>query len=187
MRPIQLLMPTNTTAQDGEWGKRRRWQLWCTPRYWFRRLLKLRAEPHEIALGSSIGVFVAMTPTIGFQMVIAGVLATVFRVSRPAAVLPVWLSNPVTLGPIFAVTYWVGSLVWPWRLFHADVISGEELVDHGLLMYGADALLMMAVGGVIVGLICGAATYPVVKWGAVRYQMRRQRLRLRLAAIAARP
>ncbi|WP_432798399.1 DUF2062 domain-containing protein [Poriferisphaera sp. WC338] len=152
----------------------RQCRLWLTPRYWFRRLVKLRATPHDVAMGSSIGVFVAFTPTIGLQMVIAGVLATLMRTSRPAAIIPVWISNPVTMGPIFAITYWVGKLVWPWRMLNGqgEMTEASELMAGGLLMHGVDAMIMMTVGGILTGMICGAGTYPLVKWMTQRYQER---------------
>ena len=35
------------------------------------RLLRIRKSPDEIAKGLALGVFIGMTPTFGFQMVIA--------------------------------------------------------------------------------------------------------------------
>ena len=74
-----------------------------------RWLVALRGSPEAIAGGVAIGMFVAFTPTIGFQMVIAAFLATLLRANRPVAVAMVWLTNPFTAPPVFIATYWVGT------------------------------------------------------------------------------
>ena len=45
-----------------------RW--WATPRRLIRRLLSLDDTPHAIALGTAIGMFIGLTPTVGIQMII---------------------------------------------------------------------------------------------------------------------
>ena len=58
-----------------------------------RRLARSTGTSHAIAMGAGIGMFVAMTPTMGFQMIIAAVIATLFRANRVTAILPVWISK----------------------------------------------------------------------------------------------
>ena len=75
------------------------------------RILKgFRGTPHAIAGGFSLGIFLALTPTVGVQLIIAVFLATVFKVSRPAALIAVMVTNPVTIPPIFTFNYYIGSL-----------------------------------------------------------------------------
>ena len=62
-----------------------------SPRYWYRRVVALRATPHQIAMGAAVGVFLAFTPTFGLQMALAIVVAFVFRISKAATVL---VDNP---------------------------------------------------------------------------------------------
>ena len=129
-----------------------------------------------MALGAAIGVFVAFTPTVGFQMLIAAALATIFRASRLAAIVPVWITNPATIPFIFLLLYRVGSLVW-WDGPPAEVVS-QHLVTLvmrlgkleiyafweqflAFLSIGKDVLIPMFLGGTIVGAISGLATYPV--------------------------
>src|SRR5210317_2635894 len=77
-----------------------------------RWLIRLRGSPQAIAGGFSLGLFIALTPTIGLQIVLAFFLATALNVNRPAAVLAVWITNPITIPAIFSINYWLGSLVW---------------------------------------------------------------------------
>jgi len=75
------------------------------------RILKgFRGTPHAIAGGFSLGIFLALTPTVGVQLIIAVFLATFFKVSRPASLIGVMVTNPVTIPPIFTFNYYIGSL-----------------------------------------------------------------------------
>ena len=75
------------------------------------RLIKgFRGAPEAIAGGFSLGLFLALTPTVGVQIVVAVFLATLFKLSRPAALISVMITNPLTVPPIFTFNYWVGSL-----------------------------------------------------------------------------
>lgn len=126
-------------------------------------------------MGTAIGVFVAFTPTVGLQMLIGAFLATLVGANRPAAMIPAWITNPITIPPIFALTYWVGSLLLGSA---ADVDVQAELtkvveqlgsisfyeIHKPLLKFfeiGVEVYVPMLVGGIIVGAICGGITYPL--------------------------
>jgi uncharacterized protein (DUF2062 family) len=63
---------------------------------------------HRVAGGVSVGLFSAFVP-IPFQMLLAAVLAVLFRVNLPISVALVWVSNPITMPPLFYFCYWVGT------------------------------------------------------------------------------
>ncbi|MGC2397618.1 MAG: DUF2062 domain-containing protein, partial [Rhodomicrobium sp.] len=48
-------------------------------RYMILRLWRIKASPHSIALGCAAGVFAIFTPFLGCQMLLAAVLALMFR------------------------------------------------------------------------------------------------------------
>lgn len=62
----------------------------------------------------AVGLFVAWIP-LPVQMVTAGLLALFWRINLPLSVVLVWITNPVTIGPMF----WSA-----WRL--GDAILGHE-------------------------------------------------------------
>lgn len=72
-------------------------------------------QPHRVALGAALGMFVAFTPTIGFQMVIVLALAALFRANKLVGVPLVWISNPLTIPPIFYAGYWLGRRLLGWE------------------------------------------------------------------------
>jgi len=65
---------------------------------------------HSVAGAFFIGVFCAFLP-IPFQTVLAAVLALVFKRNLALSVGLVFLSNPITIPPIFFFTYKLGALL----------------------------------------------------------------------------
>lgn len=57
----------------------------------------------SVSGGFAIGLFMAWIP-LPIQMGTAGLLALLFRVNLPLSVVLVWVSNPLTMGPM----YWFG-------------------------------------------------------------------------------
>ena len=67
------------------------------------------ANPKEIALGFALGLFVGMTPVMGFHTVIAVFFATMFKWNKISAALAVWITNPVTAPVIYGLTFLLGA------------------------------------------------------------------------------
>ncbi len=63
---------------------------------------------NSAAGGASVGLFLAFVPVPG-QMLLAALAAIALRVNLPIAVLGVWLTNPLTTGPIFVFAYELGA------------------------------------------------------------------------------
>ena len=84
------------------------------PRSILRGLVALHDSPHSIALGVAIGIFVGLTPTVGIQMLlvicIAWLSRPVFRFNRMAALMTVYISNPLTIVPLYFAEYKLGTL-----------------------------------------------------------------------------
>lgn len=60
--------------------------------------------------GVAIGLFFAFLPFPG-QMLVAALAAIYFRVNLPLAVVLVWVTNPITIPPIFFLAYKTGTLI----------------------------------------------------------------------------
>ena len=58
----------------------------------------------------AVGVFCAFMP-IPFQMLLAAIAAVAFRVNILIAVPMVWISNPITIPPMFYFCYSVGAWI----------------------------------------------------------------------------
>lgn len=90
------------------WYGRHRRQL---RRFVYHNLLHADDPPHKLALGMAVGIFVALTPTVGIQMVIAGFLSWMLRANKAVSVAVVWISNPGTMVPIYWYCYRIGCAV----------------------------------------------------------------------------
>lgn len=62
----------------------------------------------SVAWAVSIGLFLAWIP-VPFQMIIAAGVAIVVRCNLPVAVALVWISNPVTVAPMFYSAHKLGE------------------------------------------------------------------------------
>jgi uncharacterized protein (DUF2062 family) len=154
-------------------------------------LIRLRGSPHAIARGVAIGMIVAFTPTIGFQTLIVLGIATLLNANRPVSIVPTWLTNPLTIPPVYAFTYYLGSFFWPGPepagVTRATRAAAEELESLDFFAFraqlgvfldlGLDVFMAMWIGGLIVGAIAAAIAYPLTLRTVVR--LRRSRARRR--------
>jgi len=163
-------------------GLVRRIRLWMWPRtawnrsvkYVWRRLWRLTATPHAIALGCAAGVFASFTPFMGLHFIIAAVLAWVTGGSVIASALGTFFGNPLTFPLIWFCTFNLGGVIL--------METSKAQTDFGdTLMNGTFASLWplikpMMVGGVPLGIIFGFALYFPVRAAVAGYQHRRSQL-----------
>lgn len=74
---------------------------------------------HSVATAASIGCFICYLPIPG-HMILAALLAFAFQANLPIAVSMVWITNPITIPPMFYLAYRVGLCSWKnkhWRAF----------------------------------------------------------------------
>ncbi|MBL4827491.1 MAG: DUF2062 domain-containing protein [Spongiibacteraceae bacterium] len=64
---------------------------------------------HSVASATFIGLFLAFIP-LPSQMIMAAALAVYFRANLAISVVLVWITNPLTVAPIFIVAYKVGTI-----------------------------------------------------------------------------
>jgi len=123
-----------------------------------------------------IGVFCAFLP-IPLQTVLAGFLAIIFKRNLPLAVVLVFITNPLTMAPIYYFNYWLGSLLlnepsiyqtlniddlWVWLAVNFNHI-GKPLI----------------VGSIVAGLVFGFLSYLTIHlfWLlTVKYKWKKRRL-----------
>ena len=65
---------------------------------------------YSVSMAFLVGMFLAFFPLPG-QMLIAGFIAFWVRCNLPIAVLLVWITNPITIPPIFFMTYKLGTWI----------------------------------------------------------------------------
>lgn len=151
--------------------KRIHW--WTSPRTVLRYILMLDDTPHSIALGTAIGMFVGLTPTVGIQMLLVVLVAALtrpfFQFNRVAALVTVYISNPVTMVPLYWFLYCVGKFFVGGEL-HRDALEDILRYDgfaqwwETLTTLLVDLGLPLLLGTAIVAPLGGIATYPLMRW-----------------------
>ncbi|MFO7529880.1 MAG: DUF2062 domain-containing protein [Marinobacter sp.] len=119
---------------------------------------------HSVARAFLIGIWFCFIP-MPFQMLAAALFAIWFNANLPLSVALVWISNPVTMPPMFYFNYKIGAwilnrpvlafefeLSWPW--------ISERLVDIGIPLY-------------LGSLIC-ATVFACLSYLAIQYLWRRK-------------
>lgn len=96
-----------------------------------KKILGLNDSPQAIALGVGIGMFIAFTPTAPLQMILAISFAWMFRANKTAAVIPTWVTNPITNPPIFFGQYLTGAYLFGYQLVDKETfaIYSKQVMD----------------------------------------------------------
>jgi uncharacterized protein (DUF2062 family) len=129
--------------------------------YFWKRVMRLRATPHAIALGVATGVFAAFLPFVGLHILIAAALAWMLRGSMVAAALgTTMIGNPLTFPLIWGGTYTLGRL-----LLHAGPASatplhlGERLQHMDVAALWHPLLEPMTIGAFPLGIAAAVILY----------------------------
>lgn len=145
-------------------------------RYWYLRIVRIKASPHTVARGMAVGVFVGCLPVIPFQTVIALALAVVLRCNKLAAALGTWVSNPLNVPFFYYGLYKVGIFFIP--QCHVS-IDFKHLALREMLRQGQELVVVMTVGGVVVGIPASILTYFLTLRLVRLYHARRAARRLK--------
>ena len=154
-------------------------RFWSQPRQILRDLLAVDDSAHAIAAGATVGIFIGLTPTVGIQMILVAILAVFARgwlyFNRTAALLMVYVTNPLTLVPIYWFNYTVG----------ADLIGGDaekselsQALHYDSLASWWESVQTLAVtigAPLLVGSLVVATVASVLMYPAVRFLVRRFR------------
>jgi len=132
----------------------------------------------SVAGGLALGIFVAFIPAPG-QMIIAAALSMWLRVNLPLAVATVWITNPITMPPIFYFTYKVGTWMlssWPFNIVF-ELSPTDDWLLHTIGGVGG----ALIVGSLATGLVCALLTYLIVRFIWRLYVIAEVRRRRRMA------
>ena len=122
-----------------------------------------------------IGLFCAWLP-IPSQMVVAAVLAIYSRCNLPISVALVWITNPLTIPPMFYFAYRLGAWLLDMQLTVASVDLNLESLWDNLGTIGYPLLFGSLVCAWVSGVSGFVVTRVVWRWHVIsRWQARRQR------------
>ena len=122
----------------------------------FVALLHLDDPPWRVALALAVGVFISCTPFVGFQTLLALLVAAVARLNAAVVVTGTWLNLPWFMPFVYAGALKIGA----WLL--------RDLRDL------ADWSLALLVGSTLLAIVAAGLTY-LVAFGVMRRRWRRRR------------
>lgn len=139
----------------------------------------------SVAGSTAVGLFCALMP-VPFQMVLAAAGAIMFRVNLPVSVVLVWLTNPLTMPPVFYSTYRLGA--W---LLGIPVTTGHggwslNGLAHEMLHIWEPLFLGSVVAGLAAALLGWVAVRLLWRCYVLRARKRRQRRRQLAASSGSR-
>lgn len=114
---------------------------------------------HSVSRAFLLGVFWCFIP-MPFQSIPAAATAIWFNANLPLTIIVLWISNPVTMGPMLYGSYVIGTWVlgkpaeatefkmeWAWL--------SERLVEVGIPLY---------IGALLMAVVFSLATYVVIQY-----------------------
>ena len=111
----------------------------------------------------ALGVFVGMSPFLGFHTAIAVLLASLLKWSKITAAVGVLITNPITAPIIYPLTYRLGAMLTGF----SEPIQWSRLLEPvafiELLKNSPMIIIDMLVGGIIVGIPLSIIVYFITR------------------------
>ncbi len=135
----------------------------------YRRFLKIRGNPNEIAFGFALGLFVGMSPFLGLQTAMAIFFAAIFKWNKISAAVGVWISNPVSAPIIYSVTFYIGSYLIGIK---GPPNPAEEVGFSilNMLLKTPEIIGAMTIGGIVTGVPVSIIGYYLSFTAVSKYQ-----------------
>lgn len=129
----------------------------------------------SISRGVFIGLLIAFVP-LPIQMLLAALFAIIFRANLPVSVVVVWVSNPLTMAPMFYLAYKIGNAIlgYPRGTFQFE-LSWQWLIHDLPTYFTGPFLLGCLLCGLFFGLLGSTCMRLVWRWHVIRrWRVRRQ-------------
>ncbi|PAA01362.1 MULTISPECIES: DUF2062 domain-containing protein [Pseudomonas] len=130
---------------------------------------------HSVARAMAVGIFAAFIP-MPFQMLLAAFLAIRVRSNMPISVGLVWLTNPITMPPVFYCTYQLGA----WLMNVPARTLPDELTWEWISGQLSTVWQPFLLGSVVCGAVLGALAYCLTMlywrwWVSHKWKARKNR------------
>lgn len=119
----------------------------------------LHLNRRSVSGAFAVGIFMAWIP-VPFQMLLSAITAIVVRVNLPISVVLVWITNPVTMPPMFYFSYKVGT----WILGQTPEDTNFELTMEWFTESIYDIWQPLLLGSIIVGIACSILGFVIIRW-----------------------
>lgn len=114
----------------------------------------------KIALTFSIGLFIGMSPLIGFHTILALAVAFIFRLNKLVILVAVYFTNPWTIVPIYTFSTLIGAKILGRKI--NITIDWSHITLSDLIHNMGSLLLPFVTGTIIVGFVLSVLSYIVI-------------------------
>ena len=127
---------------------------------------------HSVSGAVAVGLFVAFI-LVPFQTIIAAMLAIYFRVNLPISIVLIWISNPLTIAPIFLGTVKLGEAILGLPCQTAGVTLSWEWLSAELMHVWKPLI----VGSLAIASVASLSGYIATQYFWRRFVLRRYKNR----------
>lgn len=131
---------------------------------------------YSVSMAFAVGLFLAFFPTPG-QMFLAGLVAFYLRCNITIAVGLTWITNPITIPPLFFITYKIGTWALDTPTMDFEIAFTWEWINSELRRIWKPLL----VGSVIAGTSCAVISYTTIqliwRWRVITHWQQRKEKR----------
>lgn len=155
--------------------------------------VRAQGSPESLARGAALGTWLTLTPTVGIQMTLAAVAGLPLKANLPVAIALIWLSNPVTIVPMYYGYYWLGAVLLGrdtrgYGELARDFKHQFDLIEsqgflQSLRNLGDEVLWPMTLGSLVLATALAVPAYFGVRAWALRRAARRAREQAAAAAV----
>lgn len=137
-------------------------------KYYYLRFIRLRGEPHELALGMALGIFSGMLPIIPFHTATAIALALILKGSKITAAIGVWISNPFNWYLLYYLNYRIGAFILGLSRDNSGFSSVMKTIrqsEKGMSFIleiahaSTEIIAAFIIGGLIMGIIAAVPSF----------------------------
>lgn len=119
-----------------------------------RRFRCFSTDNEAMSRGLAVGLFFGLTPTVGFQTSLVLPSCLLLRGNFPVAFAATWVSNPLTMGPLYVAFNWLGE-----KMIGSSVLSPATTEAYPLLSVFAGETAQMLVGCLPIALSAAVLGY----------------------------
>lgn len=127
----------------------------------FKSLMGSNDTPKNMAASFGVGTLIGMSPLFGIHTILGVFAAWVFKLNKPATITGVYVTNPLTIVPIYTFSTWVGI-----KLMRMDLsmlgLDFKHITFSNVMHELGIFLLPFVVGTTIVAIISGVLSYYIM-------------------------
>ncbi len=132
-----------------------------------REILAVKEPPHKVATAFSVGIFIGMSPLIGFHTLLGIFLAWQLKLNKLVTLVGVYVTNPWTIVPIYTFGTWVGTKMLGVERF-IPPMDWSHMTLKLLLQEFEYLLIPFIVGSTVVGVVAAVISYVLIYWAVKR-------------------